>query len=164
VIDGLGYPDDGAGSNEQCLTIFCEGENRGGMIKHNDQFRGVTHSYLDTIGPGGTRFNFTSPDFFQLVPWSGEGLKPVGYGPDSISAIFHAARSLEEEIDGTSPEKTLELAQRRIDEIDEKGIIATPGNSYINELVVEGARLSIRNDGRFVDIRYDGDEPTVVLR
>ncbi|GAH08777.1 unnamed protein product, partial [marine sediment metagenome] len=25
VTDGLGYPDDGAGSNEQCLTMFCEG-------------------------------------------------------------------------------------------------------------------------------------------
>ena len=26
VIDGLGYPDDGAGSNEQCLSMFFEGK------------------------------------------------------------------------------------------------------------------------------------------
>ena len=30
-----------------------------------------------------------------------------------------------------------------IAEIDRQGIIATPANSYINELVVEAARLSI---------------------
>ena len=31
VTDGLGYPDEGAGSNEQCLTMFCEGEGKTGM-------------------------------------------------------------------------------------------------------------------------------------
>ena len=34
-----------------------------------------------------------------------------------------------------------------IAEIDRQGIIATPANSYINELVVEAARLSILRDG-----------------
>ncbi|MCA1810305.1 MAG: Gfo/Idh/MocA family oxidoreductase, partial [Lentisphaerae bacterium] len=38
VTDGLGYPDDGAGSNEQCLSMFCEGDDRSGMIQHDDQF------------------------------------------------------------------------------------------------------------------------------
>jgi len=41
IIDGLGYPDQGAGSNEQNLEMFFEGDNKSGMLKHNDQFRGV---------------------------------------------------------------------------------------------------------------------------
>ena len=49
-----------------------------------------------------------------------------------------------------------------ISEIDKKGIIATPANSYINELVVEAARISILKDGENVDIVY-GDNPHVRL-
>jgi len=47
--------------------------------------------------------------------------------------------------------------------VDEKGIIATPANSYVNELVVEAARLSILNDGDVVTITY-GDKPKIALR
>jgi hypothetical protein len=50
-----------------------------------------------------------------------------------------------------------------ITEVDRKGIIATPANSFINELVVEAARLSILNDGINVDIVY-GDRPHVIIR
>ena len=50
-----------------------------------------------------------------------------------------------------------------ISEVDKKGIIATPANSFINELVVEAARISILNDGENVDIVY-GDNPHVKLR
>ncbi len=35
-----------------------------------------------------------------------------------------------------------------IAEIDRQGILATPANSFINELVVEAARLSIQHDGQ----------------
>ncbi|MBT3273496.1 MAG: Gfo/Idh/MocA family oxidoreductase, partial [Spirochaetales bacterium] len=73
VINGLGYPDDGAGSNEQNMTMFCEGDGKNGLIKHNDQFRGVSHSYVDAEGPGGSRFNFINPDFYRIVPWEGDG-------------------------------------------------------------------------------------------
>ena len=45
----------------------------------------------------------------------------------------------------------------------EKGIIATPANSYVNELVVEAARLSILNDGDMVTIEY-GQHPEIALR
>ena len=54
VTDGLGYPDEGAGSNEQCLTMFCEGPGKTGMIAHDDQFRGVEHCYLTGIGCAGS--------------------------------------------------------------------------------------------------------------
>ncbi len=53
VTDGLGYPDDGAGSNEQCLSMFFEGDVKSGALKHDDQFRGVCHSYLGGIGCAG---------------------------------------------------------------------------------------------------------------
>jgi ABC-type proline/glycine betaine transport system ATPase subunit len=50
-----------------------------------------------------------------------------------------------------------------IKNIDKKGIIATPANSFINELVVEAARISILNDGDIVNIFY-GKAPHVKLR
>ena len=163
VTDGLGYPDDGAGSNEQCLTMFCEGEGKSGMIKHNDQFRGVTHSYLEGLGPGGTPFNFVNPDFYRLVPWEGEGYNPVGFGFDSIAANISAMVRIETTVSGLSGNNSLEKRQQLIRDIDERGLIATPANSYINELVVEATRLSISDGGMPVKIVY-GDSPRVERR
>lgn len=163
VTDGLGYPDEGAGSNEQCLTMFCEGKGRSGMIKHNDQFRGVTHSYLEGIGCAGSHFNYVSPDFYRLVPWEGEGYKPVGYGYESVAATITSIHRIENNTDGMSSEESLKSRQQFIGETDEKGIIATPANSYINELVVEAARMSITADGKPVKILY-GDHPRVEFR
>ena len=48
-------------------------------------------------------------------------------------------------------------------EIDEQGLIATPANSSINELVVEAGRLSITHGGKSAVIRY-GTNPGVRLR
>jgi len=163
VTDGLGYPDEGAGSNEQCLQMFCEGDGRNGMIKTNDQFRGLTHSYLDGLGPGGTAFNFVSPDFYKLVPWHGEGYMPVGYGYDSIAAILGAIRRIEAETAGLGKAEALARRQEMIVETDRQGLLATPANSSINELVVEAARMSILEDGRPAVISY-GDNPAVALR
>jgi hypothetical protein len=163
VTDGLGYPDQGAGSNEQNLQMFFEGEGKSGMIKHDDQFRGVQYAYLEGIGCAGSSFNYVSPDFFQLVPWEGEGLKPVGYGYMSVAASVEMAHKIESEIRSLSAEESLGKRRQIIREVDEKGIIATPANSYINELVVEAARLSILNDGDMVTIEY-GSEPRVQLR
>ncbi len=163
VSNGLGYPDLGAGSNEQCLTMFCEGEGRAGLIKHNDQFRGVSHSYLEPSGAGGSHFNFINPDFYRLVPREGEGAEPVGYGVDSIAAIISRARQLEEESASLGTEAALERRQALIRETDERGLIATPANSYINELVVEAARLSILADGRSARILYEGEHPCVEI-
>jgi D-galacturonate reductase len=132
VTNGLGYPDEGAGTNDQGLCLFCEGPDCGAIIRHDDQFRGVSHGYIDR--QSGAMFRFVSPDYFRLVPWEGDGLRPVGYGFDSIEA----------------------LARRReiLAAIDRRGILATPANSFINELVTEAARLSITNNGRHVHIEY----------
>ena len=146
VIDGLGYPDDAAGSNDQGLMMFCEGDGKSGMIRHDDQFRGLSYSYLEGIGCGGSRFNFINPDFYRLVPWQGAGYKPVGYGFDSVATIIETICHIE------SKSESLEQRQQLIKDVDEKGLIATPANSYVNELVIEAARESILNNGRVTKI------------
>lgn len=162
VTDGLGYPDDGAGSNEQCLTMYCEGEGKTGMIKHNDQFRGVSHSYLDGIGCAGSTFNYVNPDFYRLVPWEGEGYKPIGYGYESVVATLIMAHRIENEVDGMDADSSLAKRQDMIKAVDEKRIIATPKNSSSNELVMEAARLSILNNGQMARITY-GDNARAEL-
>jgi predicted dehydrogenase len=163
VIDGLGYPDEGAGSNEQNLEMFFEGPGKSGLLKHNDQFRGVEICYLDGIGCAGSHFNYVSPDFYQLVPWEGVGLKPVGYGFESVAAIIGMAHFIENEVRSLPEAESLKKRREIIKKTDEKGIIATPANSSVNELVVEAARLSILNDGDIATIVY-GDHPHVELR
>jgi len=163
VTDGLGYPDDGAGSNEQCLSMFFEGENKSGLVKHDDQFRGVSHSYLEGIGCAGSTFNFVSPDFYQLVPWEGAGYKPVGYGYASVAASISTIHRLANDTHGMPESAAVERRREVLRDIDAKGIIATPANSSVNELVMEAARLSILNEGQFADIVY-GDSPHVRLR
>jgi hypothetical protein len=162
VTDGLGYPDEGAGSNEQCLEMFCEGEGKSGLIKHNDQFRGVSHSYLESRSPGGAAFNYVNPDFYRLVPWHGEGYMPVGYGYDSIAAILGTIQRIEGEVAGLKEAESLKRQRRLIRQADEKGLIATPANSSINELVVEAARLSIVAEGKAVRILH-GEHPRVQM-
>jgi len=163
VIDGLGYPDQAAGSNDQSLQMFFEGDGKTGMIKHNDQFRGVEHSYLEGIGCGGSHFNYVSPDFYKLIPWEGSGYKPVGYGFDSVAASLTMACQIEDAVKKLSEADSLKKRKEIIREVDKKGIIATPANSFINELVVEAARISILTDGENVDIVY-GAKPHVRLR
>jgi predicted dehydrogenase len=163
VTDGLGYPDGAAGPNDQGLVMFCEGAGRTGLIQHNDQFRGVSHGYLEGRGPGGTAFNFINPDFYRLVPWHGPGYMPVGYGYDSIAAILGTIQRIEAEATGLDEKQSLARRQALIREVDAKGLIATPANSSINELVVEAARISIGEDGAPVRIVY-GEHPHVKRR
>lgn len=163
IINGLGYPDAGAGSNEQCLTMFCEGRGKTGMIKHNDQFRGVSHCYLKGLGCAGSQFNYVNPDFYRLVPWQGSGYKPVGYGFDSVAAIINTIHGIESEVASFSEDESLEKRRQIIKDVDKKGIIATPANSYINGLVIEAARMSILSDGDLVKIIY-GDKPYIEPR
>jgi hypothetical protein len=163
VTDGLGYPDDGAGSNEQCLTMFCEAEGKAGLIKHNDQFRGVSHSYVKDLGVAGSHFNFVNPDFYRLVPWEGEGYKPTGYGFESIAATIRAISRMEGQTQTLSQDQALMKRQVIIREEDERGLIATPANSFTNELVTEAARMSILENGVPVSISY-GKEPRVGFR
>lgn len=163
VTDGLGYPDAGAGSNEQCLTMYCEGDGKTGMIKHDDQFRGVKHCYLEGIGCAGSQFNYVSPDFYRLVPWEGPGYKPIGYGFESVAATLNTISRIENQVASLPDQQAQDKRRQLIDEVDQKGIIATPANSYINELVVEAARMSILSDGDAVKIIY-GDHPHIQPR
>jgi len=160
VTNGLGYPDDGAGSNEQCLILYCEGPGRTGLIEHDDQYRGVAHSYLEGIGCGGSAFNFINPDFFRLTPWEGPGYRPMGYGFDSVAAILDAIRRIENEVAGLDGSESLTRRRALIRETDERRLIATPANSSANELVIEAARVSILEEGRPVRIVH-GSRPHV---
>jgi len=159
ISDGLGYPDQGAGTNDQCLVMYCEGDDCGAILKHNDQFRGVSHGYVDRAA--GAMFRYVSPDYFRMVPWEGEGLKPVGYGFESIEAITLSAIRVNRAAGDLSGDQALAARQQVLHEIDARGIIATPANSYVNELVTEAARLSIARDGLPATIKYE-PEPGVV--
>ena len=164
VIDGLGYPDLGAGSNDQGIMLLCEGDGKGGMIRHDDQYRGTMYSYLDGVGCGGSNYNYVNPDFFRMIPWEGVGYKPIGYGPESVSASIQAARRMEELASQYPDEEVaMEVRQSFIEQVDGRGLIATPANSSINELVVEAARMSILADGMPVKIVYEGT-PHVEMR
>ncbi|MFV2066805.1 MAG: Gfo/Idh/MocA family protein [Pirellulales bacterium] len=159
VVDGLGYPDRGAGTNDQGLCMFCEGDDCGSVIRHDDQFRGVCHSYVDDRA--GAQFRYVNPDYFRLVPWLGDGLRPVGYGYDSIEASVLAAEKMGTETAALDEQAALERRRALLQAVDQRGIIATPGNSFINELVVEASRISILEDGTRVAIEYE-PSPRVV--
>ncbi len=161
VTDGLGYPDKGAGMNDQCLVLYCEGDDCGAVLKHDDQYRGVRHGYIDDAS--GAHFRYVSPDYFRLVPYEGDGLKPVGYGFESIEALALAAIQTNGTAEGLDGDAALDARQKCLDEIDQRGLLATPANSSINELVTEAARLSIERDGMPAVIEY-GESPTVRLR
>ena len=160
VVNGLGYPNAAAGSNDQGMVLYCEGDGQTGLIFHDDHHRGVAHSYLQEIGPGGSKYNYVSPDFYRLVPWEGPGLKPVGYGYESVAGITHTIHRIENTAAGLPADAALAKRRELIREIDAQGLIATPANSYINELVVEAARASILNHAAPVRIVY-GDQPHI---
>lgn len=162
VNNGLGYPDKGAGAAHQSLVLYCEGQENGALIEHNDQYRGVVHCYANEMGTSKTHFHFINPDFIKLVPWEGEGYRPVGYGYDSIAALTNAIIEIEDKVKSIPEKDALIQRQKMIKDIDQKGFLATPSNSYINELVVEAARISIQQDGQPVKIKY-GENPHAVL-
>jgi hypothetical protein len=142
--------------------MFCEGPGKSGLIAHDDQFRGVEHSYLKGPGGGGSVFKYVSPDFFRLVPWEGPGFKPIGYGYDSVAAILGTIHRIEREAENLPAAESLARRQAILREVDAKALIATPANSNSNELVTEAARLSILHDGRMARIVY-GDAAHVEL-
>ena len=96
-----------------------------------------------------------SPNFYRLVPWEGPGYKPMGYGYESVAGITLAIHRLECAAAGLPPEAALAKRRELIREVDAQGLIATPANSHINELVVEAARASILTDAKPVSIRYN---------
>jgi len=160
VVNGLGYPDAAAGSNDQGLIMYCEGQGQTGLIFHDDHNRGVAYSYLEGIGPGGSKYNYVSPDFFRFVPWEGPGYKPIGYGYESVAGITESVQRMAKETAGLAPEVALERRRQFLREVDARGLIATPANSSINELVVEAARKSIVQGAAPVRVVY-GEHPHV---
>ncbi len=163
VVNGLGYPDAAAGSNDQGLVMYCEGNDQTGLIVHDDQHRGVAYSYLEGIGPGGSQYNYVSPDFFRMVPWEGPGYKPMGYGYESVAGITQTIHRMESAAAGLAPEAALEKRREILREVDARGLIATPANSSINELVVEAARASILENAVPVRIVF-GDHPHIEIK
>jgi hypothetical protein len=141
--------------------MFCEGADGGAYLHHDDQYRGCSYGYTDR--KAGAVFRYVSPDYFRLVPWEGDGLKPVGYGYDSVEALLQAAIRVNAAAEGRSGEEALQQRRQVLAEIDRRAILATPANSSINELVTEAARLSIAQAGRHVAIDYAGG-PGVRLR
>jgi len=160
VLNGLGYLADGPGGNSQGMRLFCEKGDRGGIIDHSDDFRGVKHGYDAADGRGFTEPN---PDFFRLIDVGGEGLTPVGYGYRSVAYTVNAIARVERETAGLSDPEALKKRQALLDEYDREDIMATPKNSAYNELVMEAGRLSILHGGRHVRIRY-GEPPGVALK
>ncbi len=147
VTDVMGYPDEGPGGNFQGIRMYCAGNNKSGMLVHNDQYRGIEHCYVKKgTDPGDTLYSEPSPDYFKYINLGGEGLIPVGYGYRSIEFIIkNICKSL-----------GLDVHERRklLKQFDNDGVMATPKNSSYNELVIEAGRLSILNDGKEVEITY----------
>ncbi|MFW6059210.1 MAG: Gfo/Idh/MocA family protein [Phycisphaeraceae bacterium] len=165
VLNGLGYPDKGAGTNDQAMTLYGEGTGAhsdcGTILKHNDQFRSVSHGYVDDEAHP-VPFRFINPDYMRLIPYDGDGLKPVGYGYESIEANVRAAINVNAACADSPETEALPRRQSALDAIDSRGIIATAANSRVNELVMEAGRLSITNGSRFVRIHHDAS-PRVEL-
>ncbi len=156
ITDVMGYPDDGPGGNFQGLRMYCAGDDKSGMLVHDDQNRGIKHCYIEKGNePGDTLYAEPSPDYFKYIDLGGGGLTPVGYGYRSIEYIIkNICKALGKE-----------LADRQalIKQFDDDGVMATPKNSAYNELVMEAGRLSILNDGREVEITY-GENASVKLK
>ena len=95
-----------------------------------------------------------------MIPWDGPGYRPIGYGFDSVANNIRAMHRIENEVELLDEKAALLKRREILKETDAQGLIATPGNSYINELVHEAARISILDEGRIVKIMY-GETPYV---
>jgi predicted dehydrogenase len=151
VLNGLGYPDAGPGGNSQGMTLYCSGTQDGCLIRHNDQHRGVDHSFTAAgTDPGDTVYTEPNPDYYRLLDLGNGRLTPVGYGHRSVEFIVDTIRQLER-----TAGDDLEKRRGILREVDIAGVIATPANSAYNELVIEAGRLSISHGGREALIEYD---------
>ncbi|MGH9612473.1 MAG: Gfo/Idh/MocA family protein [Bryobacteraceae bacterium] len=134
VQNSLSFPDEAPGTNTQGLTMYFSNGERGGYLRHDDQYRGI--QYVSGA------YSEPSPDYFQYVAATSGGLMPVGYGYRSIEAIIRTCARVEQAED---PAAVLR-------EIDVEGILATPSNSSYNEQVIEAGRKSILSGGAMVPI------------
>ena len=143
VQNSLSFPDDAPGSNTQGMTLYCSGGDKGAMLRHSDQYRGLEYVYARRPdSPGATVYAEPSPDYFQYVDLGDGGLTPVGYGYRSIEYLVGCCLRVERASD----------RQDAIREISNEGVVATPANSRHNEQVIEAARKSILSGGATVSI------------
>jgi len=149
VTDVMGYPDEGPGGNYQGLRMYFAGEDKSGLLVHDDQYRGIKYCYVKKGDqPGDTYYAEPSPDYFKYIDLGGGGLTPVGYGYRSIEYIVkNICKCI------NAGEETAQR-QKLIKQFDDEAVMATPANSSYNELVMEAGRLSILNGGREVEITY----------
>lgn len=147
VQNGLSFPDDTPGTNKQGLSMYCAGDDKGALISHDDQYRGMKYSYISKAdSAGSTVYTEPSSDYFQYVDLGGPGLKPVGYGFRSIEFLIQQCLAAK----GVSD---LASRQELLKKIDHTGIVATPANSRYNEAVIEAARKSITNGGKDYEVQ-----------
>jgi predicted dehydrogenase len=143
VQNTLSYPEDGPGSNMQHLSMYCSDGQKGAMLRHSDQYRGLEYSYVrKPDSPGATMYHEPSPDYFQMLDLAQDRLVPVGYGYRSLDLIIRQCIACEQ-----SQDKAAFLQK-----LDTDGIVATPRNSRFNEQVVEAGRASILNSGSTVSL------------
>lgn len=164
VQNSLSFPDAAPGSNTQGLTLYFgdTARDRGAFLAHDDQYRGMRYAYLDTpTKPGATVYHEPSTEYFQYLDIGRPTLLPVGYGYRSVAYLLEACREVEALADPADRASSLSARIAMLNEIDAKGILATPANSAFNELVVEAGRQSLANGGKLVDIVY-GDSPRVI--
>jgi predicted dehydrogenase len=155
VQNSLGQPNEAPGGNWQGIRMYFQEKDASTMIVHDDQYRGVSHVYLDKGDqPGDTFYTEPSPDYFKYVDLGGKGLTCVGYGYRSIEYIIKNILHGIEESRGAGEKQALARRQKLIKQFDKEGVMATPINSSYNELVMEAGRLSILNNGREVEITY----------
>jgi hypothetical protein len=146
VQNALGFPDAAPGTNTQGLTLYCAAGDTGALLSHSDQYRGLKYSYVGKPeDPGATQYAEPSPDYFQYLDLGGKGLTPAGYGYRSIEYIIKACVWV-------AAIPSLTDKQTSLRQMDDAGIMATPGNSRYNEQVIEAARESILNGGREVRV------------
>jgi predicted dehydrogenase len=145
VQNSLGYPEDGPGSNMQHLALYCSQGDKGAMLRHSDQYRGIEYAYVQKPDAfGSTAYSEPSADYFQLLDIGEDHPVPSGYGFKSVEYIVSQCIACE-----ASEDKPHFLKR-----LDEEGVLATPANSRFNEAVVEAGRESILNGGREVAVRY----------
>ena len=163
VINGLGYPDAAAGSNDQGLVMYFEGNGQTGLIYHDDQYRGVAIPTSKASAPAARTTITSAPTSTGWCPGKGRATSRSATGTIRSPPSCRPSRRIEAEAAGLAAARpALERRREIIREVDAKGLIATPANSYINELVVEAARMSILKDAAAVRIVY-GDHPHVEL-
>jgi len=164
LLNGMGYPNAAPGGNSQGLWLFMQGKHDGGILFHDDQYRGIKYSYIRKgTSPKESFYHEPNPEYFTFLQSEGKGLVPAGYGYRSIESIIIAIQRVEQAGGQQKSKLALKMRQKVIKEIDCEGYLATPANSSYNELVIEAGRLSILNGGREVVIDY-GAKPGVHLK